>query len=200
MLAQMYYQTHFLTPTECQSLIEYYNANLDKVYRGKFRYPPYAEVNLQRKVSKIVNLELGDNEDFQKIYQRVADLAKFVNDEKFRFDVDWESSSELPTAAKVVKYEGEEKGHWARHQNVNWMSNDKQFKIVASILLSEDHQFEGGDNVYFFGDTNEKPSRKDDRTQGTLCIYPAFRVAQTNPVLSGNKYTLDFVFEGPCWK
>lgn len=195
MLGQFHYKTDFFTKEECELFIKYYNDNEENAYRGKFRYPPFAEVNLNKRVCKIVDHQ-GEHEH-SSLIQRVTTLVRSVNEEIFMFDVDWDTA---PHRTKIVKYEGAEKGFWSRHQNVNWISNNKQFKIFASIILSDSKDFEGGDNLYFFGNPSDKPTPVEDRKQGTLCIYPAFRIAQTNPVLSGDKYTLDFLFEGPYWR
>jgi len=201
MISQLQYRTNFLTDDECKEFIEYYKDNESRSYRGEIRYPPYAEVNLQKKLTRVVDMtEQLEFKHLEEPLDRVRDLVKSVNETDWKFDVDWQSSKEREKSAKIIKYEGDHKGFWARHQNVNWLSNDKHFKIVASIQLSDTTDYEGGNTVYYFGDARDKPTPKESRTRGTLCIYPAFRMSQTYPVLSGNKYVLEFLFEGPCWK
>jgi hypothetical protein len=198
---KLQYRTNFLSDSECKEFIEYYKDNESKAYRGRYRYSPHDEINVHKKLNRIVNVtEQLEFKHLEEPLNKVRDLVKEVNDSYWRFDVDWQSSKEREDSVMVMKYEGAEKGFWARHQNVNWMSNDKQFKIVASIILSDNTDYEGGDTIYYFGAARDKPTPKENRTRGTLCIYPAHRGTQTYPVLSGDKYTLEFLFEGPCWK
>lgn len=199
MLGEFYFKNEFLTPDECQMFIDHYNENEAEAYRSKFRHPPYAEINLTMRISKAVDVD-KKTEKFAPIIKRVYDTVKSVNEEIFLFDVDWDYTMEQKRSAHIIKYDGAEKGFWGRHHHVNWISNNKQFKLYASIVLSSHKEYEGGDNIYFFGAHTDRPTPVEHRKQGIFTLYPAFRGAQINPVLTGNKYTLDFLFQGPYWR
>lgn len=200
MLAEMFYQNRFLTSGECEFLIDYYKQNQDKANRGMFGYPPNQKVDFTRRICK--TLLIDPNEEAVKgIVDKVFSMVKHLNEDVFLFDVDWKyNSSPNAKSAWITEYLGEEKAHWANHQNVNWISNHMQKKLCASVVLSETTKYEGGDILLNFGTTKDLPTPMELRGQGILYVYPAFRYTQINPVLTGSKYHLDFEFSGPYWR
>lgn len=195
MIKGFYFENNYLQTNECELFVDYYNRNEDSVFRS-LHDPMHPEVNLSQRISKTVTIDTTD-EQLAPIIQRVIDTVKSVNQNQYLFDVDWESTGHK---IHILKYDGSEKSFWGKHQNVNWLSTDKQFKIYASINLSDTNSFEGGNNLWFFSNHVDKPTAVEQRQQGILTVTPAFRSCQVNPVLTGTKYTLEFSFEGPYWR
>lgn len=200
MLAEMFYQNRFLTSGECESLIEHFSLNKEKANRGTFGYPPNAKIDFNRRICKTLLVDPSD-ESLSPIISKVFDVVKHVNEDIFMFDIDWKyNQTQQSKSAWITEYLGEEKAHWANHQNVNWISNHMQKKLCASVVLSETTKYEGGDILLNFGTTKDLPTPTELRGQGFLYVYPAFRYTQINPVLTGSKYQLDFEFSGPYWR
>jgi predicted 2-oxoglutarate/Fe(II)-dependent dioxygenase YbiX len=139
------------------------------------------------------------DEKILDIITKIGDTAKHMNDELFLFDIDWKESTK-PKNVMISAYDGEEKGFWSKHQNVNWISNGNQRKLCATVVLNDSPEYEGGDYMLYFGGTKDQPKPTEMRAKGTLLIYPAFRFVQIMPVLSGMKYNLDLHWEGPYWR
>lgn len=196
MLAEFHFENNYLQPHECEMFIDYYDRNEDSATRSLIRQPPYTKLNLARRISKTLIIDKTD-EQLVPIIQRVLETVKAVNENQYMFNVDWQSQNHR---VHILKYDGVDKGFWGKHQNVNWISNDKQFKIYVSINLSEANSFEGGDLIWFFSNHKDKPTPVEQRQQGLLTVIPAFRAFQVNPVLTGTKYTLEFEYEGPYWR
>jgi hypothetical protein len=200
MLAEMFYQNRFLTSGECDILIDYFKQNSDKANRGVFGYPPNAKVDFNRRICKTLLLDHEDS-SLTPMINRVFDIVNQVNDDIFLFDVDWKYNRKPQSKSVwISEYLGEEKAHWANHQNVNWISNHMQKKLCASVVLSDTKDYEGGDILLNFGTTKDLPTPLELRGRGILYVYPAFRYTQINPVLTGSKYHLDFEFSGPYWR
>lgn len=199
MLKEFYFENNYLTPDECQLFIDHYKENEEQSYRCRYKQPPHSYVNLNRRICMGFNIKDKGNDKLAPIIDRITQTVKTVNEEQYLFDIDWESHSRNKMLT-ILKYDGAEKAFWSRHQHVNWISNDKQFKIHVSINLSEANSFEGGDHIWFFASHVEKPTPAEQRQQGLLTVLPAFRAAQVNPVLTGTKYTLELLFEGPYWR
>ena len=192
MLAEMFYQNRFLTSGECDYLIDYFKQNKDKSNRGITGYPPNAKVDFSRRICSTL-LPDREAEGMKTIIDKVFNI--------FLFDLDWKyNATPQSKSVWITEYLGEEKAHWANHQNVNWISNHMQKKLCASIVLSDAKDYEGGDILLNFATTKELPTPMELRSRGILYVYPAFRYTQINPVLTGSKYHLDFEFSGPYWR
>lgn len=197
MLGEIYHQSKYLSPEQCDNLIKHFRDNRDKAIRSTVGFNP-SRVDLSLRISKAMVLDANE-EWFQSIYDDVTNVAKHMNEEIFLFDVDWEKSREGKNVI-MSEYDGSEKAFWSKHQNVNWFSNNYQRKLCATIVLSDTTDYEGGDIIMYFGTSRDLPKPTELRSKGFLYIYPAFRATEIMPVLSGYKYHLDFYWEGPYWR
>jgi len=68
-----------------------------------------------------------------------------------------------------------------------------QRKISASLLLSDESEYEGGDLVIL----NETVKTKK---QGTIIVFPSFMAHQVMPVTRGVRYSAVCWMTGPKWK
>jgi PKHD-type hydroxylase len=68
-----------------------------------------------------------------------------------------------------------------------------QRKISASLLLSDESEYEGGDLVIL--DETVKTKK-----QGTIIVFPSFMAHQVTPVTSGVRYSAVCWMVGPKWK
>jgi hypothetical protein len=200
MLGELYYKNKFLDVSECQLLIDHFGENEKEATRGPVGYPPNATIDFQRRIDKILTID-ASNEKLKPIIDKVVEISKIVNDDVFLFDIDWNHYKNPKNKSIFIsQYDGVDKGHWAKHQCVNWISNHMQNKLCATLVLSDTKDYEGGDILLSFATAKEQPTPTEFRTKGILYIYPAFRFTQVCPVLSGCKYHLDFRFSGPYWR
>lgn len=200
MLGEIYYSNKFLDENECSSFINYFKEKEAEAVRGTVGYPPNAKTDFNRRVDKIVFVN-PQEKLLQPVIDKVASICKQVNEDIFLFDVNWDHYKDPKTKSVFIsQYDGAEKGYWEQHQCVNWISNYMQYKLCATLVLSDAKEYEGGDILLYFGSTKDLPTPTELRTRGLLYIYPAFRFTQINPVLSGCKYHLDFRFSGPYWR
>jgi hypothetical protein len=197
MLGEIYHQTKYLSHEQCDTIIKHFNDNRDNAIRSTVGYNP-SRVDLNLRISKTMVLDPKE-EWFESIYDDATNVAKHMNEEIFLFDVDWEKSKQGKNVI-LSEYDGSEKAFWSKHQNVNWLSNNYQRKLCASIVLSNTTDYEGGDIMMYFGSTKDLPKPVELRSKGFLYIYPAFRATEIMPVLSGHKYQLDLYWEGPYWR
>jgi hypothetical protein len=200
MLSELYYRNKFLDQSECAQLIEHFKNNKQDSVRGMVGYPPNAKVDFMKRIDNVLILDPKE-EHLKSIIDKIVDVTKQVNEDIFLFDVDWEHYKDPKNKSVFIsEYDGSEKGHWAQHSTVNWISNYMQQKICSTLVLSETNDYEGGDILLFFGTTKDLPTPNELRARGILYIYPAFRFTQINPVLTGCKYHLDLRFSGPYWR
>jgi hypothetical protein len=198
MLGEIYYKNKFLSEEDCNLLINHFNENRENAFRSRIGFAP-SKVDLTSRISKTLYVDCTDPK-FTQIFDEITDVAKHMNDELFLFDIDWNQSKQNKNTFVINEYDGTEKAFRSKHQNVNWIGNNLQRKLCASIVLSETTKYEGGDVVMYFGTSTEMPKPMELRTQGILYIYPAFRYTEIFPVLSGHKYHLDMYWEGPHWR
>jgi hypothetical protein len=197
MLGELYYKNKFLSEEECDSLIQHFKDNREQAVRSTVGFAP-SRVNLQYRISKSLVVDQED-EKFRPIFDEITNVAKHMNEELFLFDIDWNHSKKNKNCV-LCEFDGTEKAFWTKHQNVNWIGNNMQRKLCATIVLSETTEYEGGDIIMYFATTKDLPKPIELRGKGILLLYPAFRYIEFFPVLSGHKYHLDMYWEGPHWR
>jgi hypothetical protein len=197
MLGELYYKNKFLSEQECDSLVQHFKDNREQAVRSTVGFAP-SRIDFTYRISKSLVMD-QDDEKFKPIFDEITNVAKHMNDELFFFDIDWNQSKKGKNAL-ISEYDGTEKAFWSKHQNVNWIGNNMQRKLCASLVLSETTEYEGGDIIFYFATTKDLPKPVELRTKGILYIYPAFRFTEIFPVLSGYKYHLDMYWEGPYWR
>jgi hypothetical protein len=200
MLGEIYYQNKFLSDDECLMLIDHFKTNSGEAIRPAVGYPPNSKVDFTLRTSKVLFINPSEDK-FTPIVNRVVDVVRRANEDMFLFDINFAHFyQEKNKTTWITEYDGAEKAHWSKQQRVNWISNHMQYKLCASLVLSDPKDYEGGDILLYFGTMKDLPNPTELRSKGLLYVYPAFRYAQINPVLSGYKYHLDFNFSGPHWK
>lgn len=193
MLSEMKYNLKFLTPDECNRVIQH--CLQFPLERSKFGYAPFISVDTTKRISKFTKLDTEDKLLKETVLDKVQQYVKDANEDVFLFDVDYRNY-----IVNFVEFDGNEKGFVTRHQTVNWISDSHQNKLYVTVNLSNPMSFEGGENRFSFGTKDDLPRRLETRDQGILMCFPCFRYFETIPVLSGKKYILEFFFRGPHWR
>ena len=192
MLADLSFKQNFLTPSECQEIIDY--GNTLEFQRGKWGNP-VPEVNLLRKINSVAKIS-KDDEIMLPFIKRIDEYVKSLNDNLFNLDIDYNCEE---NQIRFIKMDGAEKAFVSNHQKVNWLSVKKHRKIYASILLSDSTDFEGGEFL-FNGTQSQQPSIHERRKKGNIIVMPCFRYSEITPVLSGMRHSLVLYYYGNLWK
>ena len=197
MLGEIYYKNKFLSVEQCNLFIDHFKENRESAFRTRVGFAP-SKVDLSFRISKSLYVD-QDDAKLSPVLDEITDVVKHMNDELFLFDVDWKQSRQNKNVS-ITEYDGSEKAFWSKHQNVNWIGNNMQRKLCASLVLSETTEYEGGDIMFYFATSKDLPKPIELRGQGILYVFPAFRYTEIFPVLSGHKYHLDMYWEGPYWR
>ena len=101
---------------------------------------------------------------------------------------------------QFAEYDAEYLGEYREHQDVFWISNDKEYhrKLSCIIQLSDPDDYLGGD--FEMIGTETSPPQSDVRTQGTIFYFPSFTYHRANQVIRGKRYSIAAWFEGPKWR
>ena len=93
-------------------------------------------------------------------------------------------------------YEGENKGHYGWHNDVDWYTElAVQRKISITVQLSHENEYTGGD--FEIQGANMPDNYK---TRGSVIVFPSFHGHRVTPVTSGTRKSLVAWFEGPSWR
>lgn len=175
---------------------EYCNNLLQKVGSDDFVSGQVGDGNLDTGIrrSKIKFIQASDIQ-FKDLFDELWIMALEANKAFFNFHL-----SKLDYI-QIGKYDAEDKGEYASHQDVFWMNNDPNFhrKLSCSIQLSDPADYEGGD-LFLDGLPCEQPPVNDIRYQGTSIFFPSFVYHRVTPVTRGTRYSLVAWFDGPKWR
>lgn len=118
----------------------------------------------------------------------------------------WNFDITEPEIVQIGKYK--EGQFYGQHMDIFVKANDvvptghgggfvipmlNQRKISASLLLSDESEYEGGDLIIL----NETVKQKK---QGTIIVFPSFMAHQVTPVTRGVRYSAVCWMLGPKWK
>jgi PKHD-type hydroxylase len=97
---------------------------------------------------------------------------------------------------QIAKYTSEKKSFHDWHQDHGYTPNDKGFirKLSASILLSDENTYEGGD--FEFKNFDKQPMLK----QGSILVFPSQLEHRVSPMISGKRYSAVTWINGPAYR
>ena len=107
-------------------------------------------------------------------------------------DASWNFDITEPEKTQIAKYS--ETHFYSSHMDC-YLKEDlvSQRKISASLLLSKEDEYEGGDLIIL----NETVKTKK---QGSIIVFPSFMMHQVTPVTRGVRYSAVCWMAGPKWK
>lgn len=131
------------------------------------------------------------------VYFSMCKLAKEVNEEAYKFDLDF------PESFQVAKYTGNKKSKHDIHAD-NFVTKPEdlvQRKLSMSLVLSDSSEYEGG-NLEFYDGYPERNTivSFSDLKKGTAIFFPSYLFHAVLPITKGTRYSLVGWFNGPRFK
>lgn len=121
---------------------------------------------------------LGENEETQWLYKKVADLAKVANKEMWNFDI-WGYHDSF----QYTVYYGDG-GHYDWHADLGPGISNRKLSCV--LQLSDESEYEGGDLEMNPGGNILVVPKK----LGLICFFPSFLLHRVKPLTSGTRRSL----------
>lgn len=168
---------HLFTPDQCNDLLrtmdrgDWHHGELaggdpDLSAKGSYRIAMQQSVTLQ-----------GDSPLVQAIYS-----VSGINSNYHRFDL---SGVVQTDPLLLLKYSSDEGARYNWHMDVGPTNPTR--KLSFTIQLSSPSEYSGG-NLEFMPEHGF--DQEAIRQQGTLIVFPAFRLHRVTPVTSGTRYAL----------
>lgn len=157
---------------ECQKIIEIGESNILQV--GKIG--DSEEKDTTYRDSEIAWIYPSDETEF--MFRRVTDILISLNKQFFNFDL-----FGLAEGFQFTKYTAPD-GFYGAHTDKRL--NAAVRKLSATIQLSADEDYEGGELALQFGKNPELM----DKAQGKLIAFPSYVLHEVKPVTKGTRYSL----------
>lgn len=173
------------TPEECRSirsLAEKYPSIDAEIGNNQ-------DVNANIRKNNVRWMNAGDL-DTQWIYQRLTDQLLSVNEQAFKYDIDY---------IECLQYTEYNKPNDVYEQHVDMQYNKgiHNRKLSFSLQLTDPTHYEGSDLEFILGHEDTKNA---SREQGTLIIFPSFQMHRVTPLLKGQRLSLVGWAAGPPWR
>lgn len=106
--------------------------------------------------------------------------------------------STLLSGIQIGRYRGEENGFYNWHADDTLKPNNDGLlrKLSISILLSDEHSFEGGVFEFKGFEDENQPKLK----QGSIIVFPSLLEHRVTPVTSGDRYSAVTWVSGPAYR
>ena len=128
-----------------------------------------------------------------ELFAAIDSCVKMANSHYFGLDY-----HPAPTF-QFSAYKAEEGGHYDRHTDVFWVSNNElDRKLTALVQLSTPASYAGGTFELF--DCSRPLPADDLRAQGSVLVFPSQFYHIAHPVTQGTRYSLVSWYEGPPWR
>lgn len=122
------------------------------------------------------------------IFERLAGVVAYTNDNFYRFDLDG-----FFQGIQFTKYTAPGQ-HYTWHCDRGATTGVR--KLSLSLQLSDPDDYEGGDLELKFGEDNQTASRE----RGMICLFPSWSLHRVTPVTKGTRYSLVAWVSGPPFK
>lgn len=130
---------------------------------------------------------LGNNQDTQWIFERLAPYILQANKDRYGFDL-----SGFGEAIQIGCYNEGDFYKWHQDSGPHEFSNRK---LSIVVQLSNPEDYEGGE-LQFLGFENEKVVSG----QGDLILFPSYNPHQVTKITKGQRYSLVAWISGPCFR
>lgn len=124
---------------------------------------------------------IGINNESQWIYDRLAYIARQLNGQFYKFDIQGFNED-----FQYTVYQGSDAGHYTWHQDYNTNNHSAPRKLSLVLQLSDPSEYEGGDLEIMF---SPEPT-KIKKEKGFIAMFPSFMLHRVTPVTSGIRKTL----------
>lgn len=169
----------YFTPEECDKIIS--------VGRKKGIEPGrIGEENAYVEDIRIANHSFIYMKDYPEFFDKLIKAMLKANKEIWNFDL-----SAVCDPFDLVHYP--KGGFFASHTDNSDNPTTALRKLSASIQLSEEDDYTGGDVIFYQRQYETAIPRK----RGSINIFPAFMIHMVTPVTSGNRWSLVGSLEGP---
>lgn len=167
------------TPEECQKIIEIGNNLIE--FEGNI----FGNNNNIRKSSVSW---IYPNQESSWIFRKLTDAVMHLNSQYFGFNL-----FSFSEGLQFTRYY-EPDGHYSMH--IDKTTRGSIRKLSISIQLNDSSEFEGGDLLFHFGSSPQKPEMK----QGKMAAFPSYVLHEVNPVTRGIRYSLVAWISGPPFR
>ena len=170
------------TQDECDKIVDL--EDLQKFQKGGVGTAGQGQINKKARDSDIMWLSHDQNSDW--LFQKFGNLVSLVNYDHFMYNIDGFD------AFQYTVYRAKNKQHYDFHIDSDQNSQNYIRKIIASVLLSDPDDYEGGEfELVPHGRVNEPFVVKPKR--GEIIFFSSFMPHRVRPVTSGVRKSL------VCW-
>lgn len=171
----------FLTPEMCNEIIQ----NSTRWIEGTVL--KFGQLITQKQFRSVQICNGGINEDIEDQIFKTIFLA---NASSFRYHLEGYNKKDPPL---VFRYSADREDHYVWHTDS--MSGDSVRKLSFTIQLTNSADYDGGDLEFMPAITDKKI-----REQGTMTIFPSYKVHRVTPVTRGVRHTIVGWIYGPEFK
>jgi PKHD-type hydroxylase len=122
------------------------------------------------------------------IYQRIADIARGVNDSRYQFELNG-----LYEGLQVAEYGPGSYFHWHKDHGPGPHTTRK---LSVTVQLSDEDAYEGGVMEFLHGPTVETARRK----VGSMILFPSYVLHRVTEVTKGTRHSIVAWISGPPYR
>lgn len=165
------------TKEECEKII----AIADNRYPQKAKVGSEAESQVSTKIRDVEEYAIEMNDSTRWIYEKLSAAITIANSEYYKYDI-----IGITHELQLLHYKSDEfQGHYDWHVDVG-TGNAATRKISASLMLSPENSYEGGDLII----NDHGNIINSCREQGSINMFPSYILHKVTPVTSGERWVL----------
>jgi PKHD-type hydroxylase len=171
----------FLTVGECDEIVQ---NSTDWVEGTVFKFGQLIKQKQFRSV------QICNNGIPRDLVDRIFRTVFLTNSETFRLHLEGYNQKDAPL---VFRYSADREDHYTWHSDS--LPGDSVRKISFSIQLTNPADYEGGDLEFMPAITDKKI-----RDQGTMTIFPSYKIHRVSPVTQGVRHVIVGWLYGPDFR
>jgi len=187
---------NFLSKSQCGELIKRFESSKQEKATIAGTYEGEGSAIVNENVRKVLEVRFDDDlvlSDGFNVAKSIISAIKIANVGYFEFDI-----SDILTKPRILKYsDTKDKYDW--HLDIGNFETSLR-KITASIQLSNQDDYEGGNLELSMTENTGKGTAVGSREQGTLVLFPSFVGHRVLPVTKGVRYSLIGFMLGNAFK
>lgn len=149
--------------------------------------PNKNEGKLNKSVRRSKLYWIPRNEQFYWLYKKIVNLMLETNKNLWNFEI-----TGVDILMQYTEYDESYQGYYDWHTDIGNTNNSKR-KLSASIQLSSEDEYKGGELKFF----DKKVANKD---KGSMTIFPSYLLHKVEPVTKGKRKCLILWLTGPPFK
>lgn len=170
-----------LTPDECNEIVQ----GSDKWVEGTvFKF---GQLITQKQFRSVQICNTGISTELE---DRIFKTIFLANSSSFRYHLEGYNQKDPPL---VFKYSAAREDHYVWHTDT--LPGDSVRKLSFTIQLTNPAEYDGGDLEFMPAITDKKI-----REQGTMTIFPSYKVHRVSPVTQGVRHSIVGWIYGPDFR